>query len=488
MRARGVSRSRVLWGALLLLLVGGGVALYRTQYAPAHDPAAEYQYGRPGRDRLPKMTLLNHQSVMHDLFGDPPLEVRTIGILVYDGVDTVEAVAPMVVFSELMDVKLEYVGVRKDRVRTRLMDIEVDRSFDQVEQLDLLVVPGGEPSAVAGVASAPGLVDWLRRMDAGTKLTAGIGIGSQLLASARIDGPSLAGERYRQQGKRWSSSASTASLDMSLAMLQAIGGTRYLQAAMLDLEYDPQPPALGAEPLVLPASAESASPLEVGILVYPDFFTLDAIGPLAVLSGTEGLNVRLIRHGGEEVIKSGRTRLHVPSTTRDTNRLDVLIVPGGSGGTWALTQDAQALDWIREVDANSRVTASVCTGSWVLGAAGLLEGRRATTNWYRARQMMEHFGATFEPKRYVSDGKYWTSAGVSAGIDLSIAMLAELEGSDSAREAIARLNYRPAPPVDAGTPEKSDDRVLDMMHQMYDYAMLPLLEREGVTARLHPGK
>jgi transcriptional regulator GlxA family with amidase domain len=96
--------------------------------------------------------------------------------------------------------------------------------------------------------------------------------------------------------------------------------------------------------------------------------------------------------------------------------------------------------------------------------------------------MMAHCGAVFEPERYVSDGKYWTSAGVSAGIDLSVALLAEIEGNDAAREAITRLNYHPAPPIEAGTPEKTDDLVLDMMHQMYDYGMLPLLRKAGAVA------
>lgn len=385
----------------------------------------------------------------------------------------------MVAFSELMSVKLEYVGVHAGRVHTRLLDIEVERSFDQIQQLDMLVVPGGEASAVAGLASTPGLQDWLRRIDSGTRLTAGIGNGNEVLASANVAVPAVTGERYRQQGKYWVSSASSAALDMSLAMLQSIGGTRYLQAAMLDLEYDPQPPDLGGS-MQAQSTAASPLPLEVGILIYPNFFTLDAIGPLAVLSDTPGVNVRLIRHGGEELIKSGRTRLHVPITTKDVSRLDVLIVPGGSDGTWALTQDATAKDWIRQIDADSRVTASVCTGSWVLGATGLLKGHRATTNWYRARQMMDHYGATFEPRRYVNDGKYWTSAGVSAGIDLSLALLANLKGEGAGQDAVSRLNYHPAPPVAAGSPEKTDDLVLDMMHQMYDYAMLPLLEKDGV--------
>ena len=474
-----MTRSRIVLVFVLLLLVGGGLAAYLALRPGPPDPASDYAYGRPDRARLPKMTLLNHSSVMSELFGEPAMKVETLGILVYDGVDTLEAIAPMVVFSELSNVKLEYIGVRAGRVQTRLVEIEVERSFQDIEKLDLLVVPGGEPAAVAALASVPELAGWLQRMDGGTQLTAGIGNGVQVLTSAQIPLPPSTAERYGHQGKYWQASGATAALDVSLAMLQAIVGDRYLQAAMLDLEYAPQPPDLAAMP---PASTPTAATaLEVGILVYPDFFKLDAIGPLAVLSGIEGLNVRLIRYGDAELIKSGRTRFYVPVTTRDVSRLDVLIVPGGSTGTWALSQDPEALNWIRGMDAGSRVTASVCTGSWVLGAAGLLRDRRASSNWYRAEQVMSHFGATFEPKRYVQDEKYWTSAGVSAGMDLSFALIAELRGKEAAREALLRLNYNPSPPLDAGTPEKTEDLVLDMMHQMYDYQMLSLLQKEGIV-------
>ncbi len=153
----------------------------------------------------------------------------------------------------------------------------------------------------------------------------------------------------------------------------------------------------------------------------------------------------------------------------------MLLVPGGADGTWALLRDPAALDWIRETDRHTRYTTSVCTGSWVLGAAGLLRERRATSNWYRLNQMMARWGATPVAARHVRDGKLWTSAGVSAGIDLGFALIADLEGDDAARAAMLRLHYRPDPPIDAGSPESTDDLVLDMMHQMYDYSMVPLI-------------
>ncbi len=288
---------------------------------------------------------------------------------------------------------------------------------------------------------------------------------------------------------------------MTLAMVQAIAGTPHLQGAMLDLEYDPAPPFVGGTADTTPTAlldtlmantyqhgkltlldshalpANGNEPLQVGILVYDGFFTLDAIGPLAVLSQLGHAEVNLVRVGESEVVKSGRTRLLVPLSTADVTELDVLLVPGGANGTWEMVQDTAVHEWIRTIDAHSQYTTSVCTGSWVLGAAGLLDGRQATTNWYRASQMMDRFGAQFTPARYTNDGKYWTSAGVSAGIDMSFALIAELAGEATAQTTMMQLFYHPEPPIDAGSPEKTDDLVLDMMHQMYDYLMVPLIRQ-----------
>ncbi len=493
-------------------------------------PRAEwqpYRYGRADRARLPRMTMFNHQAVMGDVLGAPALPVRTIGILVYKGVSTIEAVGAMVTLSELMNVTVEYVGPEAAAVDTDLARLIAHRSTRDVATLDVLVVPGGSPEAIAAVLADRGLMQWIGATDRTTTLTAGIGYGSVLLARAgALVGRAIAfdwpaadtnaaalGARYREgrytrDDKYWTSVGGTGALDLGLALVEAIGGRANLQGAMLDLEYDPKAPfdggtaattppaivaALAAESVSLDgltlrtrSPRRSGSPavgagettaLRVGILAYDGFFTLDAIGPLAMLSELHNAEVHLLRAGTGETVQSGRTRLLVPRAATDVDALDVLVVPGGSTGTWAMTEDPTILAWIRRIDAHSRYTTSVCTGSWVLGAAGLLRGRPATTNWYRAGQMLERYGATFTPERYVRDGKYWTSAGVSAGIDLSIALLADIDGEDAAREAMLRLRYRPEPPATGGTPEKTDDRVLDMMQQMYDFLMVPLIRR-----------
>jgi transcriptional regulator GlxA family with amidase domain len=473
-----VTLRRILkYAALLTLLVAGAALLYLGWPRAEWEP---YAYGSTARAKLPRMTMLNHERVMGQVLGEPRMSVRSIGILVYDGVSTIEAVSAMVTMSELMNVTVEYVARDAGPVESDRARILAHRALREVSALDVVIVPGGTPEAVARLQSDSTHLQWLREIDRGSQITAGIGAGRELLAHAGpFAGRRFAEARYAQDGKYWSTVGGTSALDLGLALVEAIGGRGNLQGAMLDLEYDPQPP-FAVEPTALPgplADTAPSQPLRVGILVYDGFFTLDAIGPLAVLSEAPNTTVSLVRRGGSDSVRTGRTTLLVPDEIADVPSLDVLVVPGGSTGTWAMTQDSAALGWIRQIDAQSQYTTSVCTGSWVLGAAGILDGRRATSNWYRAGQMMSRYGATFVPERYVVDGKYWTSAGVSAGIDMSIALVAELSGERAAQDVTRRLEYAPQPPAPGGSPAKTDDLVLDMMQQMYDFLMVPLIRK-----------
>ncbi|OIN59083.1 DJ-1/PfpI family protein [Arsenicibacter rosenii] len=488
------------------------------------DKLPAYNYGSANRKKLPEMTMFNHSSIMGEVIGKPAIDIKQIGILVYDGVNTLEAIAPMVVFSELMDVKIDYIAPRKGRIKTTLVDIDATKSITDVDGLDLLVVPGGDSLALQTILHDKAILEWLSRTDARTTLTAGIGSGSFLLGKAgllkgkRVSlpwcgakknaghmGAEYIEKRYIADGKYVTSGNGTAALDLCLFMVGQIAGKGNLQGAMLDLEYDPEPPLNGGTPdrtppqlvdqlqqastevdgfvlardeqvprtLITPADPPVKT---VGILVYEGFFPLDAIGPLVVLSQLPDLKVKLITTG-ENRIKSGRTYFYVDDTYRQTTDLDAVIVPGGAEGTWQITQNDEVLDWLRKTDKTTAYTASVCTGSWVLGAAGLLKGRKASTNWYRAGQMMTRYGAEFTGKRYTRDGKYWTSAGVSAGIDMGFALIEKLAGQKAMATSMLNLAYHPQPPVSGGSPEKTDDLVLDMMHQMYDYLMAPLIRK-----------
>lgn len=502
----------------LLLLLASCMILFGCSSEKSADEV--YHYGSPDRKKLPKLTLLNHDKIMKELIGKPNIEVKTIGILVYDGCNGLEAITPMAVFSELMSVKMEYIGVKEGIVKTDIADIYVSKTLQDYEQLDLLVVPGGNQQGMKSILGNSAVLDWIKKIDAQSKLTAGIGYGTVILGKAGLlqeknvafnwfhadenvqkFGAKKSSERYTHDGKYWTAVNGTAALDVCLSMIEAIAGRPNLEGAMLDLEYNPQPPITAGtfettndsvkeilskqsytfDGLQLldntPSKGDYPQKLKIGILVYEGFFTLDAIGPLAVLSQLDNAEVQLIS-AEKEKIKSGRSYFHVPQTIGNVEQLDILLIPGGADKTWELSKNEKILAWVKKMDAQTQITASVCTGSAILGSAGFLKGRKATTNWYRAQQMLERYGAEFIHERYVTDGKYWTSAGVSAGIDMSFALIDQLKNRSYLEYAMLRLEYHPQPPIDAGSPEKTDDLVLDMMHQMYDYIMLPLLRKE----------
>lgn len=214
----------------------------------------------------------------------------------------------------------------------------------------------------------------------------------------------------------------------------------------------------------------------IGILVYDGFFTLDAVGPMSVLSELLGTKVFFVGKK-KGLVENYQMKIQVDTTIQEVGQLDVLIVPGGYTDTYKMTQDQEVLDWIKMIDENSKITASVCTGSWILGAAGLLEGKNATTHWYyKAREVLESHGAKFKEARYVVDGKYWTSAGVSAGMDMSLAMIKEIRGERYLQGAMLDLEYNPAPPITGGSPNNSDKDVVGMMVAMYDMGLQPIID------------
>lgn len=473
--------------------------------------------------KLPKLTLFNHQKIMDELLGEPKIAIKEIGILVYDGFNTIEALGAMSVFSEMMNVKIQYVAPTTGWIKSELgTEILVEKKWDEVTTLDLLFVPGGTPESVDALLVNEKFIDWLKTIDQTTKLTASSGLGTFLLGNAGIlqdkkvsldwyeaknnaailDGK-LTDKRYTNDGKYWTSVGQTGAIDLSLAMLYAISSKNHVQGAMLDLEYDPQPPLDAGTGALTPRSLlqhiqEHAKTLKsgykvfsnphialeqpkklntIGILVYDDFFTLDAIGPLVTLSQIPDVEIKLIaKQKGK--LKTGRTYLNITNSLNEITQLDALVVPGGAVSTFHASQDTVFLNWIRKIDENSLYTTSVCTGSWILGNAGLLKGKTATSHWYRAQERLEYYGANYRKARYTNDGKYWTSAGVSAGIDFSFALMQELYRNELVYVGMLNLQYHPEPVIQGGTPEKSNPLVVDMMMQMYDYGMLPLLKKE----------
>ena len=216
----------------------------------------------------------------------------------------------------------------------------------------------------------------------------------------------------------------------------------------------------------------------IGILLYDGYNTMDAMGPYHTLASINGAKVFFVGRTKGAIVNQRKLKIQVDSSIDEVKHLDILVIPGGAKETFMATVDTPLLNWIREIDKSSIYTTSVCTGSWILGATGLLKGKNATSNWYRADEMMKFYGANFKEERWVKDGKYWTSAGVTAGMDMSLAIIDDLFGRRYTEAVMLDLEYNPQPPYNAGTPKKSEPFVADMMLEMYDMFMLPMIQKE----------
>jgi transcriptional regulator GlxA family with amidase domain len=192
--------------------------------------------------------------------------------------------------------------------------------------------------------------------------------------------------------------------------------------------------------------------MQIAILLFDDITALDAVGPYEVLARFPGAQLKLVGERRGRVQSDGGLGLHVDLTLDELRATDLLLVPGGFGAR-KRQHDAALLAWLREVDQSTRLTASVCTGAFLLAAAGLLRGRTATTHW-AFLQDLTAFGVTPVQQRVVRDGKYATAAGVSAGIDLGLMLALELHGRDVAEAIQLSIEYDPAPPLSAGHPDR----------------------------------
>lgn len=215
----------------------------------------------------------------------------------------------------------------------------------------------------------------------------------------------------------------------------------------------------------------------IGILIYDGYQTLDVMGPYEVLGNLLGVKVFFIAKQKGMILNQKGMKVQVDASIADVDKLDILVIPGGAAETFMMSQDTAVLNWIKKIDKTTAYTTSVCTGAWILGNTGLLKGKNATTNWYRAEEMLKMYGANFKQERYVQDGKYWTSAGVTAGMDMSLAIINDLMGEKYTQGVMLNLEYDPKPPLNAGSVTNTDKIVIDMMREMYDMGLLPLIEK-----------
>ncbi len=191
----------------------------------------------------------------------------------------------------------------------------------------------------------------------------------------------------------------------------------------------------------------------IGLLLFPQLTVLDLIGPYEVFCRLPDTRVDLIWHTLDPVITEHGLPLQPTQRCTDIDQLDVLCIPGGFGVT-PLLNDAPTIDFIHRVGSQARFVTSVCSGALLLGAAGLLQGRRAATHW-ASMDMLADFGAIPTDERFVHDGPVITGGGVTAGIDFALYLAAQLQGQEVAEAIQLSIEYNPAPPFDAGHPSRA---------------------------------
>jgi putative intracellular protease/amidase len=202
--------------------------------------------------------------------------------------------------------------------------------------------------------------------------------------------------------------------------------------------------------------------VDIAIPIYDRFTALDAIGPYEVLSRLPEAHVQFIAaEAGPYKTDNGMLTLVAEAALEDVPSPDVIVIPGGLG-TRDLLDDERMLGWIRTAHETSSWTTSVCTGSLLLAAAGLLDGLEATTHWLEL-ELLGRLGAKPTGRRVVEQGKVITAAGVSSGIDMALVLASRIAGDEFAKTIQLLIEYDPQPPFDAGSPEKAPREVVEMI-------------------------
>lgn len=225
------------------------------------------------------------------------------------------------------------------------------------------------------------------------------------------------------------------------------------------------------------------TPFVTVFALYPNLTQLDFTGPHQVLSRIPGATTLIASREGGDIEAEGGLVIGRTRKLSEIERCDVICVPGGMTATEAALDEAFIAE-IRRLAQGAKYITSVCTGSLILGAAGLLQGKRAACHW-AWRSLLTEFGAIPDPARVVRDGNIFTGGGVTAGIDFAFTLLAEIAGEQYAKALTLGLEYAPAPPYACGRPELADSDTLQYMAAFTDKAMgLRLEQAKEAAARL----
>ncbi len=205
----------------------------------------------------------------------------------------------------------------------------------------------------------------------------------------------------------------------------------------------------------------------IGFVIFPELTQLDFTGPLQVLSRLPQSATHIVAKSTAPVQSDCGLGLVPTHTFANCPPLDLICIPGGSEGVAGIINDRETIKFVREQAGGAKYVTSVCTGAFVLGVAGLLKGRRATTHWAYT-DLLPLVGATHEKARVVKDGNVITGGGVTAGIDFALSVFAEIAGETAARKIQLGIEYDPAPPFDSGNPDKAPTLKSELLSARYD--------------------
>jgi cyclohexyl-isocyanide hydratase len=211
------------------------------------------------------------------------------------------------------------------------------------------------------------------------------------------------------------------------------------------------------------------SPFNVGFVIFPDLTQLDFTGPQQVLARLPQSAMHIIAKSAAPVPSDSGLGLVPTHTFANCPQLDLICVPGGMAGVLEAIGDRDTIQFVRRQAATARYVTSVCTGAFILGVAGLLKGRRATTHW-AFTGLLPMVGATHQKARVVKDGNVITAGGVTSGIDFGFSVAAEIAGEPVAQAIQLSLEYDPAPPFKSGHPDRAPDTVQESVFPRYEKA------------------
>jgi cyclohexyl-isocyanide hydratase len=220
------------------------------------------------------------------------------------------------------------------------------------------------------------------------------------------------------------------------------------------------------------------SRFNVGFVIFPELTQLDFTGPQQVLARLPQSAMHIVAKSAAPVASDSGLSLVPTHTFENCPQLDLICIPGGSTGVVRAMGDRDTIEFVQRQSRKAKYVTSVCTGAFILGAAGLLKGRRATTHW-AFTELLPLLGATHAKGRVVKDGNVITAGGVTSGIDFGLRVVAEIAGEEVAQAIQLGLEYDPDPPFDAGHPDRASDAVEAAVFPRYEKARTAF--REGIA-------